>query len=137
MLGELTAANPAVVPGLLIAGPEKNERCRAATGKMQTTLSTWKKQPKKLTPVEEAQADGDRNDSDGKRHDELQHESRDESQAQHGQGGRGKALAEFCKACVLCGALAENLQACYGVQQFGEGCGKVREFLPFPFACAF
>ena len=31
MLGELAAANPAVVPGLLIAGPEKNERCRAAT----------------------------------------------------------------------------------------------------------
>ena len=31
MLGELAAPNPAVVPELLIAGPEKNERCRAAT----------------------------------------------------------------------------------------------------------
>ena len=32
MLGELAAPNPAVVPGLLIAGPEKNEMPAAASG---------------------------------------------------------------------------------------------------------
>ena len=79
---------------------------------------------------QEAQADADRNEGDGKGGDEFQCEGGDKSNLEHLEGGGGKGMADFLQTGFLSLFPAEELQGEQSLQEFGELRIETEQLLP-------